>query len=483
MMPSHLYSLNSPSGSTPHLAFTSSSSSSSLTSLPSPTSSFINKSRARISAPPPPRRRTASTSATLAPPPLPTVLASPDPENRVRTARRSVQFSKQSGVVNWARPIAPNHENAPAVPPLPPSSFTMRPTATAPLDTPTFGVSRRTSNTGSLSSSSGEDELPTTPRLPPGAVPPEPRAWAVSADLKGLGVSNVPLPKISSVPPPQHPELIARDSEDSLASEAGSLGGESTTTAASSSPSTPTRLFFVSESFDALSKPTSLEELSRLRAAAKQLDLESQRLRRHRGQDPAQVRRLRRKAVPQLTEADLAPADPAPRPRPRAALRHSLIAPPGYSFRVDDEPPRDHPFVAQATTLAEARAIAKLKSQAADGLGAIVPPPSAAARRQAFYSQGKAAQSVIEFSPRKSAWTPPPFLAARANASAHAGHTPASPAAPGPPVTVLPAPLPVPGPGPGPGLESDALPSPTRKASHSFLKNKKLSRLFGKAAA
>jgi hypothetical protein len=305
-------------------------------------------------------------------------------------------------------------------------------------------------------------------------------------------MANVPLPKISTVPPPQHPELIARGSEDSLASETGSLGGESTATAASSSPCTPTRLLFVSESIDALSKPTSLEELTRLRAAAKQLDLESQRLRRHKGQDPASIRRVPRKAVPQITEAELA-APPAPR---RAAVRHSLIAPPGYSFLVDPEPPKDHPFVAQATTLAEARAIAKLKSQAADGLGAIVAPPqSAAARRQAFYSQGKAAQSVIEFSPRKNtAWTPPPFLVARdaaREAPKPACRTPASPAVPGPPVMALPLPVPSPVAAaaelaaiPVPPIPAEPAPqTPTRKASTSFLKHKKISRLFGKAAA
>lgn len=372
-----------------------------------------------------------------------------------------------------------------------------------------------------------------TPRLPPGAGSPEVRPWPASSGLKGLGVS---VPTINTAPGPMHPELFARGSEDSLASEAGSLGGESTQTASSSSPTTPTRLLFVSESLDALSKPSTLDELTRLRAAAKQLDLESQRLRRLKGKDPASIKNLPRKAVPTITDAELR-ARPKPR---RPAVRHSLLTPSprdgGYSFMVDpplpvSEPsdlPRDHPFspaaiVAKPTTLAEARANAAAKAAKANAAMSafdnliVTPPQPASARRHAFYAQGKAAQSVIEFSPRKDAaapgstsgWTPPPFLRARhasntapslgdvssaatpkASAKPRVGTTPASPTVPGPPVMALPPPVPVPSaPTPAaipmpPVPPHTPLPQPERKASYSFLnKHKKISRLFGKAAA
>ncbi|BEI94117.1 uncharacterized protein CcaverHIS019_0605760 [Cutaneotrichosporon cavernicola] len=346
---------------------------------------------------------------------------------------------------------------------------------------PAFG-SRRTSNSGSLSSSSGEDEMPLTPSLSP-----------PFADLQvhGLGMS-VPLPKLRTAPV-QLAQVVTRGSEDSLSSRAGSFGRDSVNTASSSSPSTPTRLLFVSESLDALSKPTSLDELMRLRAAAKQLDMESQRLRRHKGLDPSAVRKVPRKAVPRITEAELE-YSPPPRVASSPAARHSLIIPSTYSLLVD-EPHKE--FVAQATTLAEARAIAKLKSAAADGLGAIGKPQSIAARRKAFYSQGKAAQSVMELDSRKETqWTPPPFLAARhasysPSTVKQRGNTPASPAAPGPPVTALPTPLPIPTlptraelaiplPPIPPMLEVEP-PTPTRKASQIFLKHKKISRFFGKA--
>ncbi|GMK57543.1 hypothetical protein CspeluHIS016_0403770 [Cutaneotrichosporon spelunceum] len=314
----------------------------------------------------------------------------------------------------------------------------------------------------------------------------------------------VSLPKLRTAPA-QLPEVVARGSEDSLASETGSIGGESVTTADSSSPCTPTRLLFVSESLDALSKPTSLQELMRLRAAAKQLDLESQRLRRNKGLDPSTVRKVPRKAVPRITEADLT-ATPVLTPPVRAspASRHSLIVPSTYTLLVD-EPPTHKEFVSQATTLQEARAIAKLKSAAADGLGAITQPQSIAARRKAFYSQGKSAQSVIEFSQRQEEqWIPPPFLAERGKVSvpplksSMKGATPASPAAPGPPLATAPAPLPIPSPAelsipvphipsladlsiPVPPIPEPAPRSPTRKTSHNLLKHKKISRLFGKA--
>lgn len=411
------------------------------------------------------------------------------------------------------------------------------------ISTPTFGESRRASGSVSVSSSSGEDDLPVTPRLPPGAGAPDMRTWAVASDLKGLGMSNVPV--LSTTPVPPQPELVARGSEDSLSSEAGSLGGSSVNTAASSSPTTPTtptRLLFVSESLDALSKPNTLDELSRLRAAVKQLDLESQRLRRLKGKDPMSIKNLPRKAVPIITDVELR-AKPKPR---RPAVRHSLLTPSprdgGYSFVVEPQLPvldatdlpRDHPFspaansnantgFTQATTLAEARAIAAAKAAKAnaamnafDNL-VISPPQPAAARRHAFYSQGKAAQSVIEFSPRKEAssgsnsgWTPPPFLRSRhasgaiptlgdvSNTKSHhsaystsqppqprAAPTPASPAVPGPPVMfsapVIPAAASIPMP-PVPPQTAAIHHMPERKASHSFLKHKKLSRFFGKAS-
>ncbi|BEJ17188.1 hypothetical protein CspHIS471_0605890 [Cutaneotrichosporon sp. HIS471] len=219
--------------------------------------------------------------------------------------------------------------------------------------------------------------------------------------------------------------------------------------------------------------------------------MESQRLRRHKGLDPSTVRKVPRKAVPRITEAELELSPPRIEMNP--ASRHSLIIPSTYSLLVD-EPGKE--FVAQATTLAEARAIAKLKSAAADGLGDIGKPQSIAARRKAFYSQGKAAQSVMEFNSRKDTqWTPPPFLAARHASYSPSvkprGTTPASPAAPGPPITALPTPLPIPTlptraelaiplPPIPPMLEVEP-PTPTRKASQIFLKHKKISRFFGKA--
>lgn len=387
-----------------------------------PPSSFSPSS---FSPPPSFSPQPQSTSTIRLVPPVPVaVLGSPDPALAVQAQRRSVQFSNPSGQVNWARPL-----NQPG-----PSSYR-----------PSMRISP-TQRPGSTSSNS-DDDLPLTPLqayLPPGAAPADRWPGDRPTDKPGekpigLGMSG-----------------ISFDDSDS---------------GVSSPPTTPTRLQFVSESLDALSFPSTLEELTRLRRAAAELDQESKKLRRHKGRDPATLPRLLpRKAVPVATEEELRVA---PKPR-RAAVRHSLFVASPPSFDDLEAPP----------------------------LPALTPSPPAPARK--FYTMGKAAMSSIEFtrstdtemnslrmdrrfvSAGASTSKVPTIASLRGSVDAERPQdelaplpsiTRASPTAPGPPVLASPPLVPSP---PSPDVERTH--SVKHKASSSFLgKHKKLSRFLGKS--
>lgn len=236
----------------------------------------------------------------------------------------------------------------------------------------------------SPASSADDDEIPTTPTfLPPGAAspqhPPPPtsqRSWAVVSDCKGLGMAGI----AELDPDPMSPvgedvPCIAPSSCSSSEAE-GSLGGDSVNTASSnlSVPTTPTRLQFVSETLVPLSNPATLDELRSLRAKAAELDMESKRLRRLKGREPAASPRLvPRKKVPVVTAIEL---QEVPKPR-RPAVRHSLIS---------HSPSTDQTFAFLADPL----------PVFPSGLGRSLAPADAS--RRPFYAQGKAALSVIEFS-------------------------------------------------------------------------------------
>jgi len=251
-----------------------------------------------------------------------------------------------------------------------------------------------------VSSSSDDEVLPTTPHLlPPGAAAAEhpplgtTKSWAVVSECKGLGMVG-----IAEFEPEQSIGVLAEDasgvaiSSCSSSTSEASLAGESVNTVSSigSGPSTPTRLLFVSETLETLSNPATLDELRSLRAKAAELDKESKRLRRLRGREPAPpAHLLPRKPVPIVTAIDL---QTAPKPR-RPAVRHSLIATPSteqsFAGLVSDPlnvpsggPPSSFAFGLNRSAFA-------------------LPSHNAAASRRPFYAQGKAAMSVIEFSPRK----------------------------------------------------------------------------------
>lgn len=463
------------------------------------------------------------------------VLTSPDPQRRVPTARRSIQFSK-FGQLNWSRPIVPD-EPVPAVPPLHPlqaaaaklngggaqSAPPAVPTVT--VSTPLVQIAARSrpnpaidsvmrtttppqQSPGSLNSSD-EDELPVTPpttsSLPAGAAPPEIHAtkmWAVpqGQGLRGLGIAELEVPSIITTAPPNRP--LSTSSSES----AGSLAGESVSTASSSSstssqPVTPTRLQFATESFDKMSSPTwTLDELRCFRAAARELDLESKRLRRLRGREPSPPpRKLPRKKVPTVTDSEIKESA-ANSPRRRPAVRHSLIVAPTeniFSIAVaapepapaSDESDDDEPFPLKSSFLRQSGS----------------PNMNAAATRRPFYAQGKAAMSAIDFSPRVSSPANgafPPFQKTPHNTSAAAVPTLNSiepttaplkidkrdkRATMMPPVRapqMMDAPMPIPT--FNHPQQSDMPPSPDRtlnvKQSSGFLgKHKKLSRFLGKA--
>jgi hypothetical protein len=142
----------------------------------------------------------------------------------------------------------------------------------------------------------------------------------------------------------------------------------------------------MSDTLEAFSYPTTLEELRQLRAQAAELDIETKRLRRLRGREPAtSPRLLPRKKVPVVTEIDLQ-EQPKPLPR-RQAIRHSLIT----------------PLAGQNYSFAEPIGLGVPSAPAVGMSGGInrsaFATPAAASRRP-FYAQGKAAMSVIEFSSR-----------------------------------------------------------------------------------
>lgn len=353
------------------------------------------------------RRRTATKSAStirLVPPPVPVaVLGSPDPASAVPAQRRSVQFA--SGSTNWSRPM--NQA---------PTSY--RPTT---MQIPT-------QRPGSTSSGS-DDDLPLTPQtayLPPGAAAAD--RWPGEKAI-GLGINY-----------------------------------DDTDTPFCTPPTTPNRLQFVSESLAPLSSPTTLEDLSRLRKAAAQLDLESQKLRRHKGRDPAAIRIVPRKAVPVPTEEEL---NVAPKPR-RAAVRHSLIVA-SPAFELPPSPPRK-----------------------------TATPP-----RRGLYQMGKAAMSSIEFTRGSDSETDEMRMGRRIGSVSQVptlgslrgsvdfkpldretpAPTRASPTAPGPPVLATPPAVPSPS---GSPAMLQTVPERSQSIKHkpsgSFLgKHKKLSRFLGKA--
>ncbi|WOO77247.1 uncharacterized protein LOC62_01G000840 [Vanrija pseudolonga] len=464
------------------------------------------------------------------------VLTSPDPQRRVPTARRSIQFSK-FGQLNWSRPIVPD-EPVPAVPPLHPlqaaaaklnggggsSQPPPPPTVTVSTPTPLVQIAARSRPNPAIDSvmrtttppqqsptslNSSDDEMPVTPpttsALPAGAAPPEIQAtkmWAVpqGQGLRGLGIAELEVPSIITTAPPNRP--LSTSSSES----AGSLAGESVSTASSSSstssqPVTPTRLQFATESFDKMSSPTwTLDELRSFRAAARELDLESKRLRRLRGREPSPPpRKLPRKKVPTVTDSEIK-ASAANSPRRRPAVRHSLIVAPTeniFSIAVaapepapaSDESDDDEPFPLKSSFLRQSGS----------------PNMNAAATRRPFYAQGKAAMSAIDFSPRVSSPSNgafPPFQKTPRNTSAAAVPTLNSieplkiekrdkRATMMPPVRapqqMMDAPMPMPTFNHQQQPSADSMPpSPDRtlsvKQSSGFLgKHKKLSRFLGKA--
>ncbi|KAL1413357.1 hypothetical protein Q8F55_001116 [Vanrija albida] len=388
------------------------------------------------------------------------VLASPDPQRRVPTARRSIQFSK-FGQLNWSRPIVPD-EPVPAVPPLHPLQAAAaklngpsKPIVQIPARSrpnPAIDTVMRTAvpqqSPGSLNSSDDE-QLPVTPpttsSLPAGAAPPEIQAakmWAVphTDGLRGLGIAELEVPAI----------VTTRPLSTSSSESAGSLAGESVATASSSASSS--------------SQP------------------------------------VPRKKVPTVTDSEIK-ASAANSPRRRPAVRHSLIVAPvsagsGSSenvFTIAVAEPAPAPASDESEEEDDEPSF-PLKSSFFKASGS--PNMNAAAARRPFYAQGKAAMSAIDFSPRVSSPAGgafPPFQKTPRNTSAQAVPTLATieplkidkrdkratmlPPARTATTTDIAPPMP---------MQPAEPPSPERtlsvKASTGFLgKHKKLSRFLGKA--